>query len=72
MAKFIIECPHCGTYREASTGFFARKILECTCGKLIDVNRDRYTIKTCRHCGNNVMFDQAKGDNAICPVCKKH
>ena len=72
MAKFIIECPHCGTYREASTGFFARKILECTCGKLIDVNRDRYTIKTCPHCGNNVMFDQAKGDNSICPVCKKH
>lgn len=71
MAKFIIECPHCGAYQSASTSFFARKVLECKCGNVIDVNKDRYTIKTCPHCGNSVMYDQAKGDKAICPVCKE-
>lgn len=72
MAKFIIECPNCGTYQEASTGFFSRKILECKCGKVIDVKKERFVIKECPHCGNSVMYDQAKGDKAICPVCKNN
>lgn len=72
MAKFIIECPHCGAYQAASTSFFARNILECKCGKLIEVNKDRYTIRTCPHCGNSVMYDQAKGDKSTCPICKEH
>ena len=71
MAKFIIECPHCGAYQTASTSFFARNVLECKCGKLIEVNKDRYTIRTCPHCGNSVMYDQAKGDKAVCPICKE-
>lgn len=71
MAKFIIECPHCGTYQTASTSFFAKNILECKCGKIIEVNKDRYTVRTCPHCGNSVMYDQAKGDKAICPICKE-
>ena len=25
MAKFSIECPECGKYAEAKTGFFAKK-----------------------------------------------
>ena len=25
MAKLVIECPNCGRYVEAKTGFFARK-----------------------------------------------
>ena len=70
MAKFIIECPHCGTHQEASTSFFARKVLACKCGRTIDVNKDRYTVRTCPHCGNSVMYDQAKGDKEICPICK--
>lgn len=70
MSKFLIECPHCGNYQEASKGFFAKRILECTCGKLIDVKKDRFIAKECPHCGNTVMFDQAKGEKAICPVCK--
>ena len=37
MGKFIIECPHCGTYQTASTSFFARKVLECKCGKTIEI-----------------------------------
>ena len=72
MSKFIIECPHCGTYQEASTGFFANKIIDCKCGRIIDVKKDRFTIKECPHCGNSVMYDQAKGDRAICPVCKEN
>ncbi len=71
MAKFIIECPHCGTYQTASTSFFARNVLECKCGNLIEVNKDRYTIRQCPHCGNSVMYDQSKGDKAICPICKE-
>lgn len=72
MAKFIIECPRCGTYQEASTGFFSKKILDCKCGKQINVKKDRFSIKECPHCGNTVLYDQAKGDTAICPVCHKH
>ena len=69
--KFIIECPNCGTFQEASTGFFARKILECKCGNLIDVKKDKYTIRECPHCGNSVLYDQSKGEKYDCPVCKK-
>ena len=69
MGKFIIECPRCGSYQEASTSFFARKLLECKCGKVIDVKKDRYTVKECPHCGNTVLYDQAKGHKANCPIC---
>ena len=71
MAKFLIQCPHCGTYQQASTSLFARKVIECSCGKLIDIKKERHTIRTCPHCGNSVMYDQAKGTNAICPICKE-
>ena len=37
MAKFAIECPHCGAYNNASTSIFASKKIECKCGKIIDV-----------------------------------
>ena len=70
MGKFIIECPYCGTYQEASTGFFSRKLLDCSCGKIIDIKKDRFCVKDCPHCGNTVLYDQVKGDKAICPVCK--
>ena len=72
MAKFAIECPHCGTYNQASTSIFASKKIECSCGKIIDVNRDRMSTITCPHCKNTVVYDQAKGKKAICPVCKQH
>ena len=32
MSKFVIECPVCGRYAEAKTGFFARKKIDCACG----------------------------------------
>ena len=69
MSKFVIECPNCGKYAEARTGFFARKKIDCACGYTIDVRTDKITARQCAHCGNNVVFDQSKGDKAKCPVC---
>lgn len=72
MAKFVIECPNCGRYAEAKTGFFARKKIDCSCGNIIDVHTDKLTSRVCPHCGNNVVFDQSKGAAAKCPVCGEH
>ena len=36
MSKFVIECPSCGRYAEASTGFFAKKKIDCACGYVIN------------------------------------
>ena len=71
MAKFVIECPVCGKYAEGKTGFFSSKKIYCSCGNTINVRTDRFTSRTCSHCGNDVLFDQAKGDAAICPVCRE-
>ena len=69
MAKFVIECPRCGKYVEAKTGFFARKRIDCACGYTINVRTEKMASRTCPHCGNNVVFDQSKGADARCPVC---
>ncbi len=69
MSKFVIECPHCGRYAEAKTGFFARKKIDCACGYTINVKTDKLSSRVCPHCGNHVVFDQSKGDKAVCPVC---
>ncbi len=69
MSKFVIECPNCGKYAEAKTGFFARKKIDCACGYTINVRTDKLSSRVCPHCGNNVVFDQSKGENAKCPVC---
>ena len=69
MAKFVIECPVCGRFAEAKTGFFARKKIECACGHTIDVRTDKMSSRQCPHCGNHVVFDQSKGEKAMCPVC---
>lgn len=69
MAKFSIECPECGKYAEAKTGFFAKKKIRCTCGNVINVRVDKLATRECPHCGNQVMFDQSKGEDAVCPVC---
>jgi len=69
MSKFVIECPNCGRYAEAKTGFFARKKIDCACGYTIDVRTDKLSSRICPHCGNNVVFDQSKGADAKCPVC---
>ena len=69
MSKFVIACPSCGRYAEARTGFFARKKIDCSCGNVIHVRTDKLTGRECSHCGNMVVFDQSKGENAKCPVC---
>lgn len=69
MSKFIIECPHCGSYAEGKMGFFARKKIDCSCGYTINVKTDKMTTRECPHCGNTVLYDQTKGTDAKCPVC---
>ena len=69
MSKFVIECPSCRRYAEASTGFFAKKKIDCACGYTINVKTDKMSSKICPKCGNHVVFDQSKGDDAKCPVC---
>ncbi|MCD8219636.1 MAG: hypothetical protein LUC50_04640 [Ruminococcus sp.] len=56
MSKFIIECPSCGKYTEASNSFFAKKKIDCTCDYTIHVCTDKMASRTCPHCGNNVIF----------------
>ncbi len=69
MAKFVIECPRCGRFAQAKTGFFARKKIDCACGNVIDIRTDKLTSRRCGHCGNDVVYDQSKGEKAKCPVC---
>ena len=69
MSKFVIECPNCGKYAEARTGFFARKKIDCSCGHTINVRTEKLAGCECPHCGNMVVFDQSKGGKARCPVC---
>ena len=69
MAKFVIECPYCGNYAEGKTGFFAKKRVDCSCGRTINIRVDKMTSRVCAHCGNSVVFDQTKGGRAVCPVC---
>lgn len=69
MAKFVIECPQCHNYTMASTVF--NRHVKCTCGYEISVKNDRMAAKQCPHCKNTVIYDQAKGDKALCPVCKE-
>lgn len=73
MSKFIIECPKCGKYAQANSGWFGiiggTKKLPCVCGYTIQVKTDKMASRTCPHCGNVVVFDQSKGEKAKCPVC---
>lgn len=69
MAKFVMECPVCKNYVEGKTGFFSKKKLSCSCGNIINVKTDKLISRQCAHCGNDVVLDQTKGENAVCPVC---
>lgn len=71
MAKFVIECPKCGRYAEAKTGFFARKRIDCDCGHTINVRTERMMTRICPHCGNLFVYDQAEGSKVRCPVCRE-
>lgn len=74
MSKFVIECPSCGSYTTAKTGLFGTQLfgtkkINCVCGYTIDVSAERMTSRICPHCGNSVVFDQSRGEDALCPVC---
>ncbi|MFI3228251.1 MAG: SPFH domain-containing protein [Clostridia bacterium] len=69
MAKFAIECPVCGSYAEGKTGFFQKKKINCSCGNVINVKTNKLASIKCRHCHNDVVYDQTKVDEATCPVC---
>ena len=74
MSKFVIECPKCHRYAEASgglfgTGLFAKRTVKCSCGETINIQTEKLSSRKCPHCGNDVVFDQSKGDKAKCPVC---
>lgn len=69
MAKFAILCPNCGKYAEAKRGFFVKRRIECSCGNVIDVRNHRLASRECPYCGNQVVFDQSRGEDAACPVC---
>jgi len=71
MSKFMIECPNCGRYAEAKTGFFARKKIDCDCGHTINIRTERMVTRTCPHCGNLFVYDQADGAKVRCPVCRE-
>ena len=71
-STFAIECPNCGKYVQAKTflgGLFGTKQLTCSCGYVIDVKTEKLSSRKCEHCGNEVVFDQTKGEKATCPVC---
>ena len=70
MSKFVIECPSCGRYAQARTGFFARKHIDCDCGHTINVRTEKLVTRTCPHCGNLFVHDQSDGANVRCPVCR--
>ena len=73
MAKFVIECPSCGKYAEAKSGFFAKKRIDCACGN------KGITMKFCGQCGARkpepqpATWDCKCGQKAIetgfCPNC---
>ena len=69
MSKFVIECPQCHNYTMAS--HVLNRHVKCTCGYEISVKNDRLAAKECPHCHNTVIYDQAKGEKAVCPVCKE-
>ena len=47
MAKCIMDCPNCGRYVEAKTGFFARKKIDCVCGYTINVKTEKLAARPC-------------------------
>ena len=66
ISKFVIECPECGRYAEAKTGFFARKKIDCACGHVIDLRTETLSSRVCPHCGTK---KPEAGTGWTCPDC---
>lgn len=43
--------------------------IDCFCGYTINVRSDKLASKVCPSCGNTIVYDQSKGEDAKCPVC---
>ena len=80
MAKFIMKCPICTSEGKDvyvwvnsgvfGTGLFGNREGKCPNGHTFNINANKIAMKVCPHCGNNVAYDQSKGEAAVCPVCK--
>lgn len=51
--------------------FFNKRSIKCACGEIFNINAARMTAKECPKCKNRVVYDQKKGETAVCPVCKE-
>ena len=51
--------------------FFSKKNIQCTCGMVINIKKDKMKSIVCPHCKNTVVYDQSKGNKAVCPICKE-
>jgi membrane protease subunit (stomatin/prohibitin family) len=79
MAKFVTECPNCNdSYIEVNSDvsgiiafFKGEKTNVCSNCKYKYQKKDRLTAKQCTYCGNNIVYDRSKGEDALCPVCKR-
>ena len=70
MGKFSIECPKCGSINTASTGLFAKKMIQCgTCGHEFNSKTNRIISKICPNCEKVFVYDQSKTKNRKCPAC---
>ena len=68
MSKFVIECPNCGKFAEARTGFFAKRKIDCH--ENINELSDKTKVEefSCAQCG--VKLIAAKNARTYtCPVC---
>ena len=70
--KINIECESCGRINEASTSFFSKRKITCSCGYLIDVKKEKMVTKQCPHCGNLIVYNKSKNPDPLCPICKEH
>ena len=76
MSQFVMKCPVCArdnhedVYVSVKSGLFRRKTARCPKGHEFNIQTDRSAMKVCPHCGNEVAYDQALGEKALCPVCK--
>lgn len=70
MGKFAIECPKCGVVNTASTGLFAKTLIQCGgCGSEINTKTSRIVTKICPYCEKTFAYDQAKAKDRHCPSC---
>ena len=49
MAKFVMECPNCGKYVQASTVFFAKKKIDCESHYDVDKPPELFTLPKRTH-----------------------